>query len=189
MNILDIVFCIIIALLAIRGVFRGLVRETASILGLVLGFVLANSFYAELSPRLEELLGCSPGLASLAAYLGIFLGVMAAIFLLASLVRKILKLIMLGWLDSLGGGALGAFKGALLCSIIVMALTTFLPSRAGILVNSRLLPYVNEFNDLLSDVLPQEMRDQFLTRSRELQKEWEQRLLDQLKERQSDGKK
>ena len=50
---------------------------------------------------------------------------MFVIFLLAGFIRKVLRMVMLGWLDSPGGGALGAFKGALLCSITVMALTAF----------------------------------------------------------------
>jgi membrane protein required for colicin V production len=81
---------------------------------------------------------------------------------------------MLGWVDSIGGGALGLFKGALLCSIIVLALTAFLPSKAEILTGSQLVPYVNTFNTMLSNALPKEMRDKFLIRSQELQQEWEQ---------------
>lgn len=181
MNTLDIVFCVILGFLGLRGIFRGLVKEAASILGLVLGFILANTFHPQLAPLLEGPLG-GPGLAGLAAYLGIFLGTVAAIFLLATLIRKILKLIMLGWLDSIGGGLLGFFKGALLCSIIVMALTAFLPARAEILAQSRIVPYVNAFNAMLSDALPKDMRDQFLLKSRELQREWERRVMEKLKD-------
>ena len=57
MNILDIIFCVILGLLAVRGIFRGLIRETASILSLILAFVLANSYYAELAPLLTKLPG------------------------------------------------------------------------------------------------------------------------------------
>lgn len=183
MNTLDIVFCVILGFLGIRGIFRGLIKEIASILGLVLGFVLANSYHAEVSPLLEAQLG-GPGLANLAAYLGIFLGTVTVVFLIASLLRKILKLIMLGWLDSIGGGALGVFKGLLLCSIIVMALTAFLPAKAEILATSQIVPHINTFNTLLSNALPKEMRDQFLERSRELQLEWEKKVMDKLKEAQ-----
>ena len=154
--------------------------------GLVLGFFLANSYYGQLAPHLEFLFGRA-GLASLAAYLGIFLGTMAAVSLIAALIRKLLRMIMLGWLDIIGGGALGLFKGALLCCVTVMALTAFLPPKAELLANSRLLPYVNEFGGLLSETLPQEMRDRFVVRSRELQKEWERRVMEQLKERRSCG--
>jgi membrane protein required for colicin V production len=181
MNTQDIVFCVILGFLGIRGIFRGLVKEVASILGLVMGFVLANTFHAELAPMLEKPLG-GPGLANLAAYLGIFLGTVAAIFLAATLIRKILRAIMLGWVDSIAGGALGLFKGALLCSIIVMALTAFLPAKAEILTQSQIVPYVNVFNTMLSGALPKEMRDQFLERSRELQKEWERKVMEKLKE-------
>ena len=181
MNTLDIVFCVILGFLGLRGIFRGMVKEVASILGLILGFVLANTYHPQLSPLLEGPLG-GPGMANLAAYLGIFLGVVAAVFLLASLIRKILKMIMLGWVDSIGGGALGLFKGALLCSIIVLALTAFLPSRSALLTESTIVPYVNTFNTVLSNALPKEMRDQFLIRSRELQQEWEKRVVEKLTE-------
>jgi len=181
MNTLDIVFCVILGFLGLRGIFRGLVKEIASILGLILAFILANTFHMELAPMLAKPLG-GPGLANLAAYLAIFLGTLAVVFILATLIRKILKLIMLGWLDSIGGGALGFFKGALLCSIIVMALTAFLPSKATILTDSQLVPYVNTFNTWLASALPKDMRDQFLTRSHELEQEWEKRVLEKLKE-------
>lgn len=181
MNTLDIVFCVILGFLGLRGIFRGMVKEVASILGLILGFVLANIYHPQLSPLLEGSLG-GPGMANLAAYLGIFLGVVAAVFLLASLIRKILKMIMLGWLDSIGGGALGLFKGALLCSIIVLALTAFLPSRSALLTESTIVPHINTFNTMLSNALPKEMRDQFLIRSRELQQEWERRVAEKLTE-------
>jgi membrane protein required for colicin V production len=181
MNTLDIVCCVILGFLGLRGIFRGLVKEVASILGLLLGFILANTFHAQLAPLLEKPLG-GPGLAGLAAYLGIFLGTVAVIFVLATLIRKILKMIMLGWVDSIGGGALGLFKGALLCSIIVLALTAFLPSKAEILTQSQIVPYVNVFNTMLAEALPKEMRDQFLVRSRELRQEWEARIMDKLKD-------
>ena len=181
MNTLDIVFCVILGFLGLRGIFRGLVKEVASILGLILGFVLANVFHGELAPLLEKPLG-GPGLANLVAYLGIFLGTVAVVFLTAALIRKILKLIMLGWLDSIGGGFLGFFKGALLCSIIVLALTAFLPSKATILTESQLVPYVNMFNTMLAETLPKDMRDQFLLKSRELQLDWERKVKEKLKD-------
>ena len=181
MNTLDIVFCVILGFLGLRGIFRGLVKEVASILGLILGFVLANVFHGELAPLLEKPLG-GPGLANLVAYLGIFLGTVAVVFLTAALIRKILKLIMLGWLDSIGGGLLGFFKGALLCSIIVLALTAFLPSKATILTESQLVPYVNMFNTMLAETLPKDMRDQFLLKSRELQLDWERKVKEKLKD-------
>lgn len=186
MQTLDIILCVILGFLGIRGIFRGLVKEIASILGLILGFVLANSYHAEFSPLLEEFLG-GPGLAHLASYLGIFLGTVAAVFLLATLIRKILKLIRLGWLDSIGGGALGVFKGLLLCSIVVLALTSFLPAKSEILTNSQIIPHINTFNTFLSTALPKEMRDQFLERSQELKKSWEEKIKNQLKETQGIG--
>lgn len=179
MTTLDIVFCVILGFLALRGIWRGLVREVASILGLLLGFFVANTYHAEAVPYLEKWLAAS-GLASLAAYLGLFLGTVAAVFIVATLIRKILRVIMLGWLDRIGGGALGLLKGTLMCSIIVLALTAFLPSKSELLLESRIVPHINSFNTFLAEALPQDMRENFFKRSQELKKEWEARLLQQL---------
>ncbi|GAB1410284.1 hypothetical protein MASR1M90_14380 [Desulfovibrionales bacterium] len=180
MNTLDIVLVCLVGFLTIRGFFRGLVREIAAILGLILGYILANAYYTEMALALAPHIS-NPALANLAGYLAVFLGTVAIIFLLSNVVRTILKLVLLGWLDKLGGGALGFFKGALLCSIVVMALTAFLPARSEILTTSQAVPYVNMFNNFLSSTLPKDMRDQFMQRSTELKKEWEDKLLQQIK--------
>lgn len=180
MNTLDIVLTCIVGFFTIRGFFRGLVREIAAILGLILGYILANVYYSEVAALLTPYIA-NPALAQLAGYLAVFLGTVAVVFLLSNLVRKLLQLVLLGWLDKLGGGALGFFKGALLCSIVVMALTAFLPARSEILSTSQTVPYVNMFNNILATTLPKDMRDQFIQRSTELKKEWEAKLLQHIK--------
>lgn len=180
MNMLDIVLCVILGFLGLRGIFRGLVKEVASILGLLLGFILANIYHPLVIPYLAPYL--TGGAANLVAYLAIFFGTVTVVFICASLIRKILKLILLGWLDSLAGGVLGFFKGALLCSIIVLALTAFLPARAELLTTSRVVPYVNMFNTFLSTTLPKDMRDQFVERSQELHRQWKAKVVETITE-------
>ena len=45
MNILDIAIVIIVVLLIIRGFFRGIVQEAATLLGLIASFLLASLYY------------------------------------------------------------------------------------------------------------------------------------------------
>lgn len=170
MNALDIAFLIIIAFLFIRGCFRGMVREVASIAGLVLGFFLANNYHTKITPFYEPIV--RPEYAYILSYLTIFLGTMLAVLVISSILRKILKLIMLGWLDHLGGGILGLLKGALLVSIIFLILTAFLPKKSELLASSRTAPYVIHFNDQISALLPKDLKDKFQAKSAELKEFW-----------------
>jgi membrane protein required for colicin V production len=183
MNTLDIIFIIILGVLCMRGIFRGMVREIASILGLVLAFVLANAFHEQLLPYVQKFIE-TPGYAKAVAYLAIFFGTMFAVFILSTLLKQFLKLIMLGWLDRLGGGGLGLAKGLLLCSVILIVLTTFLSPKASILSQSKVAPYIGMVNEAVAGFLPADMQEEFESKSSSLKELWHADWMDKLKEKQ-----
>ena len=49
MNLLDIAILIIVALMTVRGFFRGIVQEAATLVGLIVSFFLAALYYKNLS--------------------------------------------------------------------------------------------------------------------------------------------
>jgi membrane protein required for colicin V production len=106
------------------------------------------------------------------SYLVLFFGVLLGVFFISLLLRGILKLIMLGWLDILGGGVLGALKGTLIACILVLALTAFLPAKAPILTQSKFVPYITRLNNELAGMLPDDMKMQFEEKSRSLDEYW-----------------
>ncbi len=181
MNTLDIIFCIILGTLCLRGTYRGMVREIASIFGLILAFFLANAFHDQLLPYVQQWIE-TPGYAKAATYLTIFFGTMIAVFLLSTLLKNFLKLIMLGWLDRLGGGAFGLAKGLLLCSVILLVLTAFLSPKASILSESKVAPYIGTINEAVVDFLPQDMEQEFRSKSKSLKEIWHSDWLDTLHE-------
>ena len=173
MNTLDIVFLAILGVMTIRGFFRGLIREIASILGLGLGFFLANEFYVQGREVVVRLLG-NTEYASAVSYLAIFFGVILAVFIVATILRKLLKLVLLGWADSLGGGLLGSLKGGLVCSIILVVLTSFLRPATPLLAQSRVAPYIKEFSIAVVSFFPEEIRKEFTRKSKSLDTLWKQ---------------
>ncbi|GAU09360.1 CvpA family protein [Desulfoplanes formicivorans] len=183
MNTLDIVFVIILGTLCLRGIFRGMVREIASILGLVLAFVLANKFHEELLPSIQKFIA-TPGYARATAYLVIFFGTMIAVFVVSTLLKHFLKMIMLGWLDRLGGGGLGLAKGLLLCSVILIVLTTFLSPKTSLLSTSKVAPYIGMVNNALAGFLPDNMQDEFRSKSSSLKELWHADWMEKLKQKQ-----
>ena len=185
MNTLDIIFLIILGTLLIRGMFRGLMREIASILGLVLGFFLANTYHAELVPYVQQFIE-TEGYAQALSYLAIFFGTMICVFIMATLFKQFLKLIMLGWFDRLGGGGLGFLKGLLLCSIILMVLTTFLSPNASVLKTSKVAPYISTVTQAITQFLPEDMQGEFRSKSSSLKGLWHADWMEKLKKKQEE---
>ncbi len=178
MNILDIVFLLILSFLLIRGFFNGIIQELASIASFVLAFILANKYYGLLEPFFRSF----PDLqawARILAYAVCFLVVMLAVFVLARVLKKFLRLTALGWLDILGGGGVGLFKGAFLCSILLLVLTAFLPRDTSLLRESRVSPYIASFSSALASYVPKAMQQSFEGNSQRIQRQWHERFLGQ----------
>ena len=186
MNGLDIVFIIIILLGLVRGLFRGLVKEFASIVGLVFGFLVANQYY---QPLTEQLMVIMPDeqIAGIVSYAFIFLAVLGAILLAGLGFRELLKLSMLSWLDRLSGGILGLLKGGLICSLVLLLLTTFMAPGSALLQESRLSPYIGSFTQQLSRLIPKDMKAQFEERSQDLQESWKGSLMYKLQHPEEQG--
>ncbi len=160
MNSLDIFFVVIISLFLFRGIFRGLILEASSIAGLVAAFVASNKFYSDLQPVAARIVP-SPEWSQALAYVAIFLTTMFAVAILSQLLKKIMRMIMLGWLDHLGGGVLGFIKAGIICGLSLLILTIFLPKDHDLIKASRIAPYMYTMTSSLSDFLPEELRESF----------------------------
>ncbi len=116
MNWLDLIFLLILLFTTVHGLFKGLIKEVASILGLILGILVAQQYYQLVSAKLSHLSVLQP-YAWILAYLIIFTAVLLLVIILGKLLRTLLKIGMLGWLDKLAGGMFGFLKGVLISSI------------------------------------------------------------------------
>lgn len=155
-NFLDIIFIAIAAFFLIRGAFRGLIKEVASTLGLILAYWLANTqndllvdFYATWFK--------SPGLLHFLSYVSIFVGVMLGVAVLAWMLVRIFRIMPVPWLDIPGGAAVGFLKAAGFCCIIIVALTSFMPD-AAFVRESAIAPYLQRGVNTLSDFTPEKMQ-------------------------------
>ncbi len=142
MNILDIIYTIIAGFLAVRGFLRGLLLEAASLAGAVAGVFFANAHSRELLPYVSRVI-TNPGLAGMASYLAVFVATMIVATLLASLVKRIMSLTFTAWIDHLAGVLLGLAEAALVCSVILLAMTHFFPGSA-LVSGSTAAPYLKE---------------------------------------------
>ncbi len=155
MNLVDLALVILLILCAVRGYFRGLVRESfgfaAFILGLLAALRLADGwtdFFAG-----WDLLGSLPD-AALAggAFVAVFLVVSAAVNLLGFVFDRLVGKGAMRQVAQVGGGLFGIVKGAAVLAFVLLFFTLFpfVKGLDGQLASSRLArPMVAAAGDLL----------------------------------------
>jgi membrane protein required for colicin V production len=171
MNAFDIIVGVILAYSLIRGLFRGLVKEASSIIGVLGGFFAAYSFYGLLAGYLSGVVS-NPAYRNLLAFLTIFCAVVVLVNVLAIIIKYLLKIVFLGWLDRLGGVVFGFIKGALIVAVLFLALTAFLPKGTPLIKDSLTAPYVSLVSERLATVVASDVKREFATKLDELKKAW-----------------
>lgn len=116
MNWLDIIIAIVLAVSFLIGLRLGLVKAVFSLAGLFLSIFLAGRFYTQLAGIFS---GLSDQVAKIVAYVIILVVVMIIVAIAAGILSKFLSILMLGWINHLGGAVFGVFMGGLLFAAIL----------------------------------------------------------------------
>jgi uncharacterized membrane protein required for colicin V production len=127
-NWVDILIVAIVVVAAIRGWYQGAIRQALGWLGFVAGFLVGSTFAPALSTRITHAAWrplLAIGIVIVVAYIGHFAG-----HILGSTIRKSIKMIKLGFVDSGVGVAVGV-AGALLTCWLVAALLVATPWTAA----------------------------------------------------------
>lgn len=120
MTTLDIILLIFIGYGFIRGLFKGLFVEVASLLALVLGIYGAVHFSDFMSSYLQESLNWNKKYTALVAFTLTFIAIVIVIKLLGKFLTQLADFASLGLLNKLFGGVFGFFKMALIASVLLM---------------------------------------------------------------------
>lgn len=171
MNPFDIVVGVVLAYGLIRGLFRGLVKELASVIGVLGGFLAAYSFYGTAANYLQGLVS-SPAYRKLIAFLAIFCIVVVVVNVLALVIKYLMNIVLLGWLDRLGGVVFGFIKGVLIVAVLFLALTAFLPKGTPLIRDSLTAPYVAMVAQKMGVLVSSDIKREFATKLDELKKAW-----------------
>ncbi len=120
MNLLDIVVLALVALLGLKGLVRGLIKEVFGLVSIVGGVFFASRFADELGGYIHTVFFPieNDGVKSLVGFVILFALIWAGIQLLGTVLAKMVKVSGLGFLDKLGGMAVGSAKIFLVFSII-----------------------------------------------------------------------
>ena len=171
MNPFDIIIIVILGYSLVRGIFRGLVKEVSSIIGVLGGFYAAFTYYTMLAKILSGLIK-EPAYLNILSFLIIFCSVLIIVGILGVIIKYLLNIAFLGWVDRIGGVGFGLVKGVLITSILFITLTAFLPKGAAFLKNSMLAPHVSWVSEKMAKVVSKEMKQDFMAKLGELKKAW-----------------
>ena len=150
MNWVDIVIIIYLCLSVISGFMQGLIRTVLSIIGLIVGITLAAHFYKQLGDVLTFI--SNKNVADVVAFVFILLVVMGIAALIAWFLRSLIKAIMLGWVDKIGGAVLGLILGALSISAILAIIAKV--SNSSLITDSKFAGFFLDKFPLILKFLP-----------------------------------
>jgi membrane protein required for colicin V production len=174
MNLFDIIIIIIISYCLIRGLFRGLIKEIASILGVFGAFYAAYTYYPLMAKSLSQWIS-NDAYLNIMAFVVLFVVIFLLISILGSLIKYALKLALLGWFDRLSGALFGAIKGVLIVSVLLIIFTSFLSKNSAFIGNSLLSPHVVSISEVMSHFIPQEMKRDFISNTEGFKEVWKKR--------------
>lgn len=140
MSTLDTVLLVVIAFCGILGIYWGFIRQVLSVAGLVAGLALASRYGERVADWLSSFIASDTAVQTL-GFLIVLIAVSATASLLATLLRRFVGLLFLGWLDHAIGGVLGLVQGVLICTVILLV-AAVIPSGtfASALSASRVAP-------------------------------------------------
>ncbi len=169
MNLLDLGIIVLLALITLRGYYRGFFQEVAVLVGIVGGVVVAAHVYLRLAELIRPWI-TDPLYARWVAFAVVFVAVYWLTRLVAHFLQRVLYHLYLDFFDRLLGGALALAKGALLVGFGLMVVGRVLPKNSHLFQGSVAAPHLIAFSHQALGLLPPE----FEQRLKEYLKEWRQ---------------
>ncbi|MBQ7495695.1 MAG: CvpA family protein [Bacteroidaceae bacterium] len=114
MNGFDILFILVLAVGAWKGWSNGLLKEVLGLIGVFVGLYVAHLLYEQVGYQLAPHIGTSPSVASIIAFVLIWMGVPILLGVLGTLLTKVLEWAGLGSINNLGGVLVSLVKYGLI---------------------------------------------------------------------------
>ena len=153
MSWLDIVLLVVIAIATLLGLRIGIIKAVLSLAGVIVGVILAGRYYVPLSEQLTFI--PHAGAAKIVAFAIILIVVMIIASVAASLLKWAASIVMLGWVNRLGGALFGLVVGVILCGAFLATWVKFL-GIGGAIADSVLAKVLLDYFPMVLALLPDE---------------------------------
>ena len=161
MLLIDIILLIIILGFIINGWQLGLLKTLGSLIGILVGVILAGHFFSEVSYWLAPMLGGRENLARIISFITIFIvanGVIAmGIWLLSSTLKLLSFIPFVKLIDHVGGAVIGLICGVLVLGILIIFTDKYpiIHFLTNYFEQSKIVPYLAKGSSVLMPLLPE----------------------------------
>jgi membrane protein required for colicin V production len=128
MTALDAALLLLLILFALRGFWRGFLREVLGLAGLILAGVLVIGWSEPIASTLSEWAGLSSLTARLVSAVGLAVGVFLMVRLLGRVAARLTSAFFLRPIDRVAGVGLGVAEGATLLGLALAAVLRAAPT-------------------------------------------------------------
>ena len=119
MSLLDYIVVVLFVIGCAWGAYRGFFRQLASLLGLIVGLIVARNFYQLLAAKISPSYIDSLSVAQVISFLTIWIIVPLLFSIIANVLTRFFDIIPLGCLNRALGGILGGLKTVIVLGLIV----------------------------------------------------------------------
>lgn len=120
MNYIDIILALLLVFAAFNGFRKGLVVELVSLAALILGIWGAIEFSYVTSDFLIENFNLQTKHLNIISFIITFVVIVILVHIVGNVIDKLVKTVMLGFVNKLAGIAFGILRSALILSIILV---------------------------------------------------------------------
>jgi membrane protein required for colicin V production len=138
MNAIDIVILAALGFAVLNGFRQGFVVQIGALVGVLLGLAIARLEYRVVRDLLGLVFGHSAWTTAV-SYLIVVAVISAVVIAIARGVRRVIRLLLLGWADRAGGALLGLLTGAIAVELLLYLAKRVPSSEIHRLVNHSLL--------------------------------------------------
>jgi len=124
MNLVDILIWLVLAGFVVKGFSKGLVRQICSLAGFLVGGWAAIKYHLYLAEASRSIIQLPHYLATILSFLFIFVIIGLLFFLLGHFLTIMLRIVLFGGVNRIGGVALGFLEGAFIICIALYMLTS-----------------------------------------------------------------
>jgi len=125
MNYLDIILVIPLLWGLYKGVSKGIIKELASLMALIIGIYGAVHFADSIQPYIKNSLSIESSFLPILSFAITFIGIVLVVRVIGFIVDKIIKLVALGFISRVLGGVFGVLKTAFIISALLLIVNTF----------------------------------------------------------------
>ena len=155
----------IILILTLAGIIRGFTKEIINLFGNITAIFLSFKYYNALFQQLKYVFESFPTAGKITCIVIIYIAVLFVFFVISVLIRGLLKVAHLTFVDRLLGGIFGFIKGIIIVSVIFIIMVTFYPKSEKNIKNCITYPLVQGISETIVKLTPKDFRVKFFNRA------------------------